>query len=127
MIKTRNLTYQYPGSQPIHFPDINVDQDNPLLICGESGCGKTTLLHLLAGLRKPTSGEIAINEKITSTLSPADLDQYRGRNIGIVYQQAYFIESLSIMDNLLLSPYASNRNKARDILTRFGIGDLLHR
>ncbi|MEL6845846.1 MAG: ATP-binding cassette domain-containing protein, partial [Bacteroidota bacterium] len=127
MIKTNDLAYQYPGSAPIRFPDISVGTNSPLLICGESGCGKTTLLHLLAGLRRPTSGEVIIDDQSVSALAPAALDQYRGKNIGIVYQQAYFVESLSLLDNLLLSPYAKSREKAQDLLTRFGIGDLLHR
>ncbi|MEM1322546.1 MAG: ATP-binding cassette domain-containing protein [Bacteroidota bacterium] len=127
MITTKNLTYQYPGSAPIAFPDITVKAGDALLVCGESGCGKTTLLHLLAGLRQPTAGEVIMDGETISAFSPAKIDQFRGQHIGIIYQQAYFIESLSVMDNLLISPYSANRSKAKTIAERFNIHNLLLR
>ncbi len=127
MIRTKNLTYQYPASAPISFPDLTVEAGHALLICGESGCGKTTLLHLLAGLRQPTAGQVIMDGETISAFPPAKMDQFRGRHIGMVYQQTYFIESLSILDNLLLSPYADSRSKAKTIADRFNINDLLSR
>lgn len=127
MVQTSNLMYQYPGSIPIPFPDLRVEAGQALLIYGESGCGKTTLLHLLAGLRRPTSGQVIIRGDKFSDLSSPGMDQFRGRNIGIVYQQSYFIESLSILDNLLVSPYAAGKSKAKDIANRLDIGGLLFR
>ncbi|MEM9547868.1 MAG: ATP-binding cassette domain-containing protein [Bacteroidota bacterium] len=127
MIKTSNITYQYPDSNLISFPDFQVDPGKALLICGESGCGKTTLLHLLAGLRQPASGEVVIEGKTVSNLSSAKMDQFRGQNIGIVYQQAYFIESLSILENLIVSPYSADKSKAMTIANRLNIGDVLQR
>ncbi len=127
MIRTHNLTYQYPGSAPISFPDINVEAGQTLLVCGESGCGKTTLLHLLAGLRRPMAGEVLMNGETISAFAPAKIDQFRGKYVGIIYQQSYFIESLSILDNLLISPYSASRSKAKVIAKRFNIDDLLLR
>ena len=127
MIQTKNLTYQYPASSAISFPDITVEAGRALLICGESGCGKTTLLHLLAGLRRPTTGQVLMDGETISAFPPAKIDQFRGQHIGIVYQQTYFIESLSILDNLLLSPYAESKSKAKTIAERCNIGDLLFR
>jgi len=127
MIQTSNLMYQYPLSSPISFPNFGVEAGHALLICGESGCGKTTLLHLLAGLRRPTSGQVIIEGDTFSDLPSQKMDQFRGQNIGIVYQQAYFIESLSILDNLLISPYAASKGKAKDIANRLDIGRVLFR
>ena len=127
MIQTNNLTFQYQGQPLISFPDFKVKGSEALLICGESGCGKTTLLHLLAVLRQSLSGEIKIGEDKTSAFQASKMDQFRGENIGIVYQNSYFIESLSVLDNLLISPYSADRERAMIIAERLNISDILLR
>lgn len=126
MIKTSNLKYTYTNAGPIVFPDIEVPLKESMLIYGESGCGKTTFLHLLAGLMKPTEGSIFINEKNIASLNTAQMDEFRGNHIGIVYQKPYFIESLSVQDNLLLSPF-SKKDKLKNIVSRLNIDGLLKR
>ncbi len=127
MLQTSNLSYQYPTTAILSFPDISLAAGQALLVCGESGCGKTTLLHLLAGLRKATSGHIAIDGEELLGMSAAKTDRFRGQYIGMVYQQPYFMGALSVLDNLLLSPYAQDQTKAQATAQRLGIGDLLSR
>ena len=127
MIRTTQLSFQYPQSAPILFPDISLQANETLLICGESGSGKTTLLHLLAGLRQPTKGRIKIDEVDISNLSQTKRDQFRGKHIGIVYQQSYFIQSLNVLDNLLVSPYSGEKQKAITVSERLGIGSQVHK
>jgi len=127
MLQTKNLTYLYPNSKPLAFPNINIESGEALLISGESGCGKTTLLHLLAGLRQATTGKVEIDGNNISNLSPSQLDQFRGKHIGIVYQQSYFIQSLSVLDNLLISPYVKDNNKTNTVAERLQINELLKR
>lgn len=114
MIAVQGLHFQYPQGPSFSFPDFRCDAGEHLLILGESGRGKTTLLHLLAGLIKPTGGEILINRTDTVKLSNTALDRFRGQHIGIIFQTAHFVESLSVIDNLMLSPFLSGKNASRE-------------
>ena len=73
------------------------------MITGESGSGKTTLLSIIGGLLKPDSGEVNIGTKELTALNPSQTDQFRGRNIGFVLQQAHFIDAISARQNLMLT------------------------
>lgn len=105
MLLTENLSFRYKyGNTPeIQFPDIQCETGEQWLLLGQSGSGKTTLLHLLAGMRTPSAGKIQINDTHINELSSRDLDHFRGRNIGLIFQQAHFIRSLSVLENLMLT------------------------
>ncbi|MBX7050979.1 MAG: ATP-binding cassette domain-containing protein [Flavobacteriales bacterium] len=125
MLQTTGLQFKYDQGPSFHFPDIRCGKGEHLLILGESGRGKTTLLHLLAGLLKPTSGEVNILGQNTSGLSDRNMDQFRGKNIGIIFQTAYFVESLKVIDNLILPNYLTgvkiDRTKAKNALGRLNL------
>ncbi|MEM9992449.1 MAG: ABC transporter ATP-binding protein [Bacteroidota bacterium] len=103
MLKTTALTYTYPTQNQLQFPDINCETGEHWLLLGQSGSGKTTLLHLLAGLRKPTSGDIRVAGTLISRLPSAQLDVFRGRQIGIIFQQPHFVRSLNVQENLAIA------------------------
>ncbi len=127
MIKIKDLSYKYPDGPLIKFPDFEVKAGASLLVLGESGCGKTTLLHLLAGILQPSTGEIWVNNTPLSKIGNAKMDQFRGEHIGLVYQKNYFIESLSVLDNLIISPYITKKNRIKTIAKRLGILKVLNR
>lgn len=103
MIKAESLTYRYNAENEISFPDFEYNQGEQALILGASGCGKTTLLHLLSGLLKPKIGQVQIGTTDISKLSGAEMDQFRGSNIGIVFQTPHFLEALSVQENLQMA------------------------
>jgi len=126
MIKTESLKFSYDGKKYFDFPDINLDSGENLLIIGNSGIGKTTLLHLLAGILKPESGLINISGTDISKFSDTELDKFRGDNIGIVFQKPHFISSLTINENLKLAKYLSpskTSGDAKKILESLNIKD----
>ena len=126
MIKTESLKFSYDGKKYFDFPDINLDSGENLLIIGNSGLGKTTLLHLLAGILKPESGSISISGTDISKFSDTELDKFRGDNIGIVFQKPHFISSLTINENLKLAQYLSPSKisgDAKKILESLNIKD----
>ena len=114
MIKTESLKFSYDGKKYFEFPDINLDSGENLLIIGNSGIGKTTLLHLLAGILKPESGLINVSGIDISKFSDTELDKFRGDNIGIVFQKPHFISSLTINENLKLAQYLSRSKTSGD-------------
>ncbi len=103
MLKTRKLTYSYPNSSPLQFPDIACQEGEQWLLLGNSGSGKTTLLHLLGGLLSPTDGQIQVANTEISNLKARALDRFRGRHIGIIFQTSHFVRALTVGQNLALA------------------------
>ena len=130
MLQTKNLKFSYDGENMLDFPDINCQRGEQWLLLGQSGSGKTTLLHLLGGLRKPKQGEILIDGKDTRKLSSTALDQFRGKNIGIVFQKAHFLKALTVEENLLLAQKLAgekkNRKRIITLLNKLNVGHKLH-
>ncbi|WP_405604915.1 ABC transporter ATP-binding protein [Polaribacter sp. Asnod1-A03] len=101
MLKTSSLTFKYTKKTPVFsFPDITLQQQENLLIVGKSGIGKTTLLHLLAGLLQPVKGNVVISDIDINKLSQSKLDTFRGEHIGLVFQKKHAIQSLNVLENL---------------------------
>jgi len=105
-------------------------------IVGPSGSGKTSLLMLLAGLERPTGGEIVVNGRRLNDLGEDELAEFRRQSLGIVFQSFHLIPSLSALDNVGLAleianpklSLAETRTAAAAALTAVGLGDrLTHR
>lgn len=75
------------------------------IIYGPSGSGKSTLLNILTGLQRPTTGSITFSGQDIYGLKPDALAHFRARHIGIVYQQNYWVKSLSVIDNVSMPAY----------------------
>ena len=119
MLTTRNLTFQYADAKTMIFPDIDLQRGEQGLLLGQSGSGKTTLLHLLGGLLSPKSGAIQINDQNLSVLRGSALDNFRGKNIGIVFQTAHFIRSLTVEENLMVAQQLSGHKIDKSLIFSF--------
>lgn len=131
MLVTKNLQYAYQGAAtPLNFPDIECATGEQWLLLGQSGSGKTTLLHLLAGLRTPQAGTIQVNDTVINQLPSRELDHFRGRNIGVIFQEAHFVRALTVAENLLLAQNlagaAPDINAVEEILNHLNVGHKLH-
>lgn len=103
-----------------------------VLLLGPSGSGKTTLLTLLAGLQKPTKGEVCIFGKRVRDYSPAALQKLRASHMGFIFQTFCLLDSLRVLDNVTMVmqfagiPKKTAKKHAIECLNRFGVGHLLN-
>lgn len=112
--------------------DLMVNQGDMMAIMGSSGCGKTTLLNMIGHLDRRSSGEIVINDVVTSTLSDAHMTAFRRDNIGFIFQLFNLFPFLTAVENvetpLLLRGVNSGlaREQAKTLLRELGMGDRLY-
>jgi putative ABC transport system ATP-binding protein len=123
MLVAESLKFAHPGQATLSFPTVKVEAGGALLILGKSGSGKTTLLNLLAGLLTPSFGEVILDGVRLSSLSGQNLDLFRGKNIGIVFQKPHLIAALSVRQNLELAHFFSKKKGQNidQLLTELGI------
>jgi ABC-type lipoprotein export system ATPase subunit len=139
VLKARRLTKVYGArhasavTRALNGIDLQVERGEFVSIMGPSGSGKTTLLNILAGIDKPTSGELQIQGQDLSRMKPADLALFRRRQLGFVFQDYNLLDSLTAEENVAL-PLALDgkaglavRRKVQDTLDYLGIGDCAKR
>ena len=115
--------------------DINLEilRGEVVSIMGPSGCGKTTLLNLIGGLDRPTSGSIILNGKRINDMNESELTRFRLNNIGFVFQFFNLIPILTAVENVRLPLFVSNhdpnktKNRPLQLLDQFGLLDKANR
>ncbi len=131
MINIKSLSHVYEQGRRIKFPDWEIADMEQWLLLGSSGSGKSTLLNIISGLLKPTLGEVLINDTDLYQLTARNMDRFRGRHIGIIFQRPHLIRSLNVLDNLELAavmaglPIDGERNLL--LLKELGIIELAKR
>jgi putative ABC transport system ATP-binding protein len=82
--------------------DLQVDTGDFLAIIGKSGSGKSTLINMIAGIDHPTSGRIIVGDHVINSFSEGRMAQWRGRNMGVVFQFFQLLPTLTIIENVML-------------------------
>lgn len=109
MIRTRQLSYRYPGGPTLTFPDVDVPQGAVLLLSGPSGCGKSTWLALAAALMAPSAGQLTVAEQSLDALKNVAADAWRAKTIGFLPQRMQLSPALSVQQNLALAQWAGGQ------------------
>ena len=112
---------------------LNFRKNEFVSILGQSGCGKTTLLNIIGGLDRYTSGDLVISGKSTKKFTEPDWDSYRNHSIGFVFQSYNLIPHQSVLANVELAltlsgvGKAERRRRAKEALDMVGLGDQLNK
>ncbi len=137
MLKLENITKDYKsGDSVVHAlkgVSIEFRENEFVSILGQSGCGKTTLLNIIGGLDRYTSGNLIINGKSTKEFKDKDWDAYRNYSVGFVFQSYNLISHQTILSNvelaLTLSGVSKKERRARAIeaLKKVGLEEQIHK
>ena len=136
IIEVKNLTKTYHDTEiPVHAVngiDLSFEEGEFTAIVGPSGCGKTTLMNMIGGLEKPTSGEVVVEGSLMTELSSHDLIDFRLRNIGFVFQAYNLIPVLTAKENVEFIMQLQNWDKKKmdertvNLLKSVGLEDKIH-
>lgn len=124
-----NLKYHLNGNEIKVLKNINfkINKDERVAIIGESGSGKTSLLMLMSGLEKPTSGSIFFDNENFSKISEKKKTQIRKKKIGLIFQQFYLIPNYTALENVMFPMQLNKINdeeiKASLLLEEIGLGN----
>jgi putative ABC transport system ATP-binding protein len=106
MIDLRQVTKTFESAAgaftALHEIDLQVDNGDFVAVIGKSGSGKSTLLNMIAGIDRPTSGEVIVNGSAIHPLSEGQVAVWRGRNVGLVFQFFQLIPTLTAVENVML-------------------------
>lgn len=130
MIKTKDISFSYSEAKQFRFPDLDLNQGDQALILGNSGCGKSTYMNILGALNTNFRGSVEIANQDIQQLRNSKLDQFRGSNIGIIFQESNLVQSLTLMENLKLRLKLARKkiqeNQIIELLKELGIDALIH-
>ena len=122
------LSKKYGALEVVKGVSISVDAGEFVCLVGKSGCGKTTLLSLLSGLERPTTGKVILNGKEMNGTSEDKLALFRRENVGFIFQSFNLIPTLSAWENVALPLFPlkmtgeERKRRATELLTQMELG-----
>ena len=102
VVEDLTKTYDHDKAPVIDRVSLRINKGEMIILMGRSGCGKTTLLNLIAGLDRPTSGKISVNGTSLIGMSEDELARFRLLKIGFVFQDYNLISELTVLENVVL-------------------------
>jgi ABC-type lipoprotein export system ATPase subunit len=129
MIDLKDVSKVYQGFKAVENVNLKILDGEFAFVAGRSGSGKTTLMSMIAGLTKPTVGEVLIDGVQIWSLSDKELSILRNQKIGFMFQGGYVIPTLSVMDNVALPTVFEKRvdydvfERSKQILERVGLSN----
>ena len=129
MLTCENLSFSIDGYELFSNINFNIKKEKDLLITGPSGIGKTTLLSILCGLQQPSDGRILYNDISLYSLAESKVDEFRGQDLGIVFQNFNLINTFTIKQNLQLANSAlgsKDTDHIYELLQRVGLAEKSH-
>ena len=137
MLEIKNITKDYvTGDEVVHaLRDVSISfrESELVSILGHSGCGKTTLLNIIGGLDRYTSGDLIINGRSTTQYKARDWDTYRNHSVGFIFQSYNLIPHQTVLSNVELAltlsgvSKAERRRRAKEALEKVGLGDQINK
>ncbi len=128
-LKDVKKSFAEPGGGRLSILDIaefRVGVGEQVVLMGRSGCGKTTLLHVIAGISRPDAGVVQVKNSNIAALPESERDQFRARNIGYVFQTFNLLPGFTALENVLLGmSFAgthADSHRAKMLLERVGLG-----
>ncbi|TVR30958.1 MAG: ABC transporter ATP-binding protein [Balneolaceae bacterium] len=136
ILTVQNLTKSFKSGEylltVLDNVTFSIQRGTSCAIIGPSGSGKTTLLGLCAGLDKPSSGNVLLNDSKISEMNEKDLSRVRNEQIGFVFQTFQLISTLTALENVMVPielrgvPYKDVEKLALDLLNQVGLKDRVH-
>ena len=137
MLQLKEITKNYLSGdnevKALKGIDLEFRESEFVSILGQSGCGKTTMLNIIGGLDRYTSGDLIINGKSTKQFKDKDWDTYRNHSVGFVFQSYNLIPHQTVLANVELALTISGvgkeerRKRAIEALTKVGLGDQINK
>ena len=132
-IEIRSALKRYGKVNALDHATVNFEQGGQYAVMGASGSGKSTLLYLIGGLDRADEGEVIVAGKNLSKLDDESLANYRGSDVGFVFQFHFLLNSLNCLDNILLPAKIAGKNlkeveaHVKTLAANLGVSNLLEK
>jgi lipoprotein-releasing system ATP-binding protein len=137
LLNVENVTKRFGGAVPLevlHDVSLRIEAEDFVALVGPSGAGKTTLLNIVSTLDRPSAGRVVIAGVDAHGLPQRELNQFRNRNLGFIFQDDLLLPHLTALENVMLPGRIARRRErnarhgAEELLERVGLGDrMAHR